>query len=130
MGIHVDAQLLKNRHGVFVHFPLVDDAAHGGIAAQPDVVHDGALQSLVQLLVHHGNSVVQGVPAVFEVDLLALQENRAAVLAVNTEETFHQRGFSGTVFAHEGVNRAAVDRERDLVQGLDAREGFCNVCHL
>ena len=57
-GIHIDAELFKDRLGILQHFLFVDhDPADGGIAPQPDVVHDRALERLVQLLVHHGHAV-------------------------------------------------------------------------
>ena len=130
VGIHVDFQLLENLHGIFVHFFLVDhDPAVGGIPAQPDVVHDGALQSLVQLLVHHGHAIVQGLTAALEVHFLAVQEDLTAILFVNTEQALHQGGLTGAVFPHQGMDGTGLDLQADIVQGFDTGEGLCDILH-
>ena len=95
-------QFLEYRHGILIHFLFVDSqsAHNGGVTTQPDVVHDTALECLVQLLMHHCNAVIQSLPAALEVNFFAFQIDVSAILAVNAEKTFHQRGLAGTVFAH------------------------------
>ena len=131
VGIYLNAQLVEHLDGVLVHLALVDhQAAHLGIAAQPQVVHDRALQSLIQLLVHHGHTVFQGFLTAFEIDLLAVQEDLPAVLGVDAEEALHQRGFARAVLAHQRMDRAPFHCQRDMIQGFDAGEGFRDVLHL
>ena len=130
VGVHLNAQLFEHLHGVLVHFALVDHGTDGGIPSQPDVVHDRALQGLVQLLVHHGDAIFQGFLTAFEIDLFSFQVDAAAVLGINAEQALHQRGFAGAVFSHEGVDGACLDRQRDMIQCLDAGECLCDVRHL
>ena len=130
LGIHLDAQLIEDGHGIVVHFLFLDETGSGGIAAQPDVIHHIALQRLVQLLMHHGNTVVQGFPAAPEVDLLAFQIDMASILDIHAKQALHQSGFACTVLAHQCVNSTAVNRQRNLIQCLDTREGFADFRHL
>ena len=48
---------------------------------------------------------------------------------INPEKTFHQRGFSGTVFAHQRMNRSAAHLQRNIIKRTDAGETFRNVLH-
>ena len=49
---------------------------------------------------------------------------------VQTEQNAHQRGFTGAVFAQQGVHFAAAQLEGDIVVGLDAGEFLGDVQHL
>ena len=130
LGVHVDAQLIKNCLGVFIHLLFVDGNAHHlGVTTQPDVVHHRTLQRLVQLLVNHGHPVIQGFFTAFEIDFLAFQVNVTLILVVNTEEALHQGGFSCAVFTHKGVYGACLYLQRNMVQGFYAWESLCNVYH-
>ena len=122
-GIDFDAKLVKYFHGGIIHLLFAgqrDALGNHGEPAQPHVVHDVALQSLVQLLVHHGNTVFQGFLGIFKVDFLAVEEDLASVLLVNAEQTFHQGGLTGTIFAHQGMYRTGPYCQVDTVKGLDA----------
>ena len=132
LGVDVDAQLLKDLHGVIVHLLFRNDrgSLDFGIAAQPDVVHYIAAQGLVQLLVHHRDAVVQRLARGAEVDLLAVQKDFAVVFIVDSEEALHQGGFSGAVFAHQRMHRARLDREGHIVQRLNARKALADMLHL
>ena len=96
-----------------------------GIAAQPQVVHDAAGEGLVQLLVHHGHAVFQRFLGVFEVDLLAVQNDGAVVLGIDAEQALHQGGLSRAVLAHQRVDGAGSDGKGYVVQRLDAGESSC-----
>ena len=78
---------------------------------------------------HHGDAVLQRLLGVLKVDLLPFQIDMAAVLAVDAEEAFHQRGFARAVLAHKSMDRTFFKLQMHIVQGLDAGEGFCDVCH-
>ena len=47
-----------------------------------------------------------GLQGVFKAYLLAVHENLALVLLMNTGEDIHQGGFTSAVFAHQGVDLA------------------------
>ena len=122
LGIDIHAQLLEDLHGGVIHLLLGSKGTGLGEAAQPHVVHDVALEGLVQLLMHHGHAVFQGFLGIFEVDFLAVQVDVAGILVVDTEQALHQGGLTGAVFAHQCVNRTGLDRQVDAVQSLDAGE--------
>ena len=128
--IYVDVQLLEDGHGVLIHFALIDgNAADGGVAAQPDVVHNTALQSLIQLLMHHGHAIFQCFFGAFEVNFFPIQINMSVVLVVNSEQTLHQGRLTGAVLAHQCVNSTALKLQTDMIQSLDAWEGFGDILH-
>ena len=63
----------KNRFGIAKHFVFVHNKARDlGIAPQPQVVHDSPLERLIQLLVNHGDTVVQRLLGAGEIDLAPL----------------------------------------------------------
>ena len=131
VGVHVDLQFLEDPHGLLIHLALVHhDAAHQRVAAQPQVIHNAALERLVQFLVHHGHTVFQRFFTGLEVDLAALQLDGAAVFGIDAEQAFHQRGFARAVLPHQGMDGALADGKGNVVQGLDAGEGFGDVAHL
>ena len=78
---------------------------------------------------NHRYSVFKRFLGVFKIDFFSLKINLSAVLAVNPEKTFHQRGFSGAVLTHKGVNRSCFYCEVDLIEGFYARKGFFNIFH-
>ena len=132
LGIDLNAQLVKHRHGGVVHFLLTGEGqalCHHGEAAQPHVVHNIALEGLVQLLVHHGNAIFQGFLGVLEIDFLTVEEDLACVLLIDAEQAFHQCRLTRAVFTHQGVNRTGPDREIDTIQRLDTGELFYNSFH-
>ena len=130
VGVHGDLQLLENLPGALVHNALADDeAAHLGVAAQPQVVLHRAGEGLVQLLVHHGHAVLQRLLGAFEFHLPAVQGDGALIPAVNAEQALHQGGLARAVLPHEGVDGAGPDGEVHAVQRLDAGEGLGNAPH-
>ena len=130
LGIDVHAELVEHGPRVPEHLLLIHhDPADGGIAAKPDIIHDRTLERLVQLLVHHGDAVLQRLLGVFEVDLSALKVNVPLVLLIDAEQAFHQRGLARAVFTHQGVDRTPLQFQRDAVQGFDAGKGFGDIRH-
>ena len=130
MRIHIDTQLFKYSHGILIHFLFIDgNTGYLRITAQPDIVHNAALKGLVEFLVNHCHAIIQRLFTAFEVDFLAVQENLSAVLGINTKQALHQRGFAGTIFAHQRMDRALLQLEVNTVQSLDAGECFCDANH-
>jgi len=129
VGIHVDSQLLEHGHGVLEHFLFVHQSQLRGIAAQPQVVHDGTLQCLVQFLMDHGHAVVQGFLTALEVDLPALEINVAFILIIDAEQALHQGGLACAVFAHQGMDRTGLHLQGYMIQRFHAGKGLGNVYH-
>ena len=129
--IDINAELFEDFNGIVVHFLFVDhETGCFRVPAQPEVVHDRALERLIELLVHHSDAVVQRLLAAGKVDFPAFEIDMAAVLVVNAEQAFHQCRLAGAVFAHQRVNRSGLDLQADLIERPDAGEVLCNVFHL
>ena len=130
LGVHMDIQLVEDLPGALAHGALADhDAAHLGIAAQPKVVHHAAGQRLVELLVDHGDAVLQRLLRVFEVNFLTVQDDGALLLGIDAEQTLHQGGLSGAVFTHQCVDGARADGKGNAVQRLDTGEFLRDIPH-
>ena len=127
--VHMDAQIIKNRRRISEHLFFGREGPHRGIAAEPDIVHNIALECLVQLLMHHGDAVFQRLFRGFEADFLPIQQDLPAVLAVNAEQALHQGGLARPVFPHQRMHRAALYRQRNIVERLDAGEGLADIFH-
>ena len=125
LGVHVDVQLFKNLLGALAHDGLADhQPADLGVTAQPEVVHNAAGQSLVELLVHHGHAVFQRFLGAFEIDFFSVEQDRAAVFVVDTEQALHQGGLSRAVFSHQRVNLSLPQLKVDAFNGHHAGEYF------
>ncbi len=132
-GVVVQVNLLQHRRGVRIHLLMVDGdngpQALGGIAAHVDILADAPLGNGLELLVHHGDALVQGVQRSFDLDLLPLVNHLALVHVIDAEHALHQRGLSGAVLSHQRVNGAGAEVELRVVQRLDAGEGLNDPTH-
>ena len=127
--VYGHTQLAEQLGGLFLHDTLVHDTSLGGVSAQEQVVHDVALQALVQFLVHHGNSVFQGILGAGEVDLLAVKVNSALVFLVCTEQALHHGGFTSAVLAHQAHDGAAFQVQIDVIQHPVTAEGLAHTAN-
>jgi hypothetical protein len=64
------------------------------------------------------------------IDGLAVEQHLAAIAPVNAGEHLDERGFSGSVLAHERMHLAAARREVNAGQRFHARERFGNATRL
>ena len=62
----------------------------------------------MQLLVDHGNAEVQRLFRRIDDLFLPIQDDFAAILVVDAEQTLHQSRFSRAVFAHQGMYAAGA----------------------
>ncbi len=65
-----------------------------------------------------------------EVDVLALEPQRAGVAAVHAGDDLDQRGLAGAVLAHQRVDRAGRDAQRAGAQRADRAERLLHVDQL
>ena len=65
-----------------------------------------------------------------EIDLPAVQEDRAGVPGVKAREDLDQGRLAGAVFPYQGVDLAALDADVHVAQGLHAREALGHRAHL
>ena len=128
--IHVDAQLVEDRLRVAVHLRMIDEGPLLGIAPQPEVVHHRHLRHQVQLLVHHGNAVLQRFLRGAERDRTATEQDLACIGMVDAEQALEQRGLARAVLAHQGVHGMGSDLQLRIVQRLDAGKALVDAAHL
>ena len=128
--IHVDAQLVEDRLRVAVHLGMIDEEPLLGIAPQPEVVHHRHLRHQVQLLVHHGNAVLQRFLRGAERDRTATEQDLACIGTVDAEQALEQRGLARAVLAHQGMHGMGSDLQLRIVQRLDAGKALIDAAHL
>ena len=131
LGVNRDLQRIEDLFGLLCHDALAHhDAAHLGVAAQPQVILHAAGQRLVQLLMHHGHAVFQRILGALEVHFLAIQLDGARIPVIDTEQAFHQSGFARAVLTHQGMHGAGADGQVHIVQRLYAGEFLADASHL
>ena len=107
-----------------------EDGAGAQLAAQEDVLVDGGVQDGVELLVDHGDSVVDRLAGRGDGDRLAVDPDGAGVGGVDAHEDLHEGGLAGAILPHEGVDLAGAQVEGDGAQDADAGERLVDVEHL
>ena len=125
-GVHL--HLLQQLQRPRVHAAVVQEHAVGFFLAQEDVLRHGQVLGNAQLLMDDRDALVHGVPGALEFNLFSVQEDIALRGGVDTGEDLDQRGFTGAVFAHQGVHLSGVEIHRYVRQGSDARKdlGYMN----
>ncbi len=78
----------------------------------------------------HRDAVAQRVERRAELDLLALELERAGIRRIDAGDDFHQRRFAGAVFAHQRMDMAALETELHVVEREHAGKGFADVLDL
>ncbi len=96
------------------------------LAADPDVLGHRHVVHQVELLMDHGDAVLERVERRGQLDLLALQPEGAGVGRVDAGDDLHQRRLAGAVLAHQRVDVAALQAERHVVERQHAGEGLAD----
>ena len=78
----------------------------------------------LKLLMHHGDAAMQCIERALDLHLFPLIINFALVHVINAEHAFHQCGFSGTVLAHQRMNRTRPQLQLSVIECFDAGEHF------
>ncbi|SSM47015.1 Uncharacterised protein [Klebsiella pneumoniae] len=60
----------------------------------------------IELLVDHRDPRAQRIHGVGKLHWLPFHANRPFIGAIDTDQAFHQRGFTGAVLAHQGMHRS------------------------
>ena len=90
--------------------------------AEVDIFRDGHFRYQVQLLVNNGDPGVKRLGGVAKRQLLAADMQTARGRYIVAAEDLQQRGFSGAVFSHQGVNLAGIAVKANIGQRFNARE--------
>src|SRR5699024_9817156 len=77
-----------------------------------------------EVLVHHADTVLDGLRGRVETYLLAADEDVALVRPVHAVQGLHQRGLARAVLADDGVHGAGSHADVDVVVGHDAGKTF------
>ena len=93
-----------------------------GLTADKDVFGNRQIGTEVHLLVHRGNPQLNRILGTLRLNLPAIQDNRSAILVMNTRQAFNQRGFPGAVFTQQGMNLAGSQTEIHFIQCLYTRK--------
>ena len=134
LRVKVHPDPLEQFRRIGIHLRMVDhrNKAQGffhGIASEEDILPDRPGGDRLKFLVHHGDSLVQGIHGVVDGHRLTIHQDLAGIHLVNAEHTLHQGGFSGAVFSHQGVHFAGPKLQLHVVQRLNARENLADAGH-
>ena len=132
LGCRVDIQVILVEK-CLCPFDRVPDPDKAG-RADPFVaqVHIGLychLRHQVQLLIDHCHTGSLRVLRLSNLHRLAVNQDFACVAGNNAGQYAHQRRFSGTVFAHQDVDLAAIGVVMDIGKRVNAAEALGNPFH-
>ena len=126
-GVDLDIERPKQLFSLAPHGGMIDETEPvPGLAPDPDILGHRHERHQVELLMDHGDALLEGVQGRVQVGFLAAQADRAGVGVVDAGDDLHQRRLAGTVLAHERVDRAGLEAELDVVQRHHAWERFAD----
>src|SRR5262249_35841056 len=127
-GVDVFAKAREEGSGFGEHFSAVEEeAGEARFAADEDVVLGIEMREGDGFLMDGGNTPPRdffGGADVAEGEGIAVEEDAAGIGGDGAGEDFDEGGFSGAVFAAEGVDFAGGYVEGDVIKRADAGVGF------
>ena len=124
--VHRDTDFFKRLLSNPLHLGSFGESKSGGGRSQQDVLCHRHLRNERQLLVHEGDTGVDGFfRSTFQGD--PVDDDGPGVLLMNTGQDAHESGFPGAVLADHGVNFSGVHGEGDCVNGKSATKTLDNV---
>ena len=127
INVEVALDFLEHRARFAPHQVAAHDTELLRQIAETEVLRDGEVRAEGKFLMHHRDAELPRAERVGGVDGIAFEAKFAAVRVVNTGEDLSERALSGTVFTHESVALAALDREAHVVQRQHAGEALRDV---
>ena len=112
-------------HGLPVDLP----AGLGRLTAHEDVLRNGEVFQLVQLLKDDADTAFALLLNAARHDLLTLVDDLTLVVGVDTGKHFHNGGLACAVLTEQNVNFARFRVKMNMVQCQNARELHCNIVH-
>ncbi len=124
-----EAVLLQKFIGLFVHSACILDAVLDEhiFMTEEDIFGNSQTIQCTQLLYDNRNPVIIGIHLIMRVDFLTIQDELSAVLGINTGQHIRQRGFSGAVFADQGVHLTFIEFFGYVLYRLRDTEGFAHI---
>ena len=118
-------QLLDNLDSTLA----IKEKALFGLLAVDDVLGHGAGLQQHEVLLHHADLLGDGSMGRAEVLFFAVEVDLSGGGLLQTVENFHQGGFAGTVFAYYGQDFALVQRQGDVIVGVEGTVYLGDVFH-
>ena len=108
LGIEVEAEFCQPFSGELIHLVVVNNLNRSVfLYREPSEVHvlsDASGRDRLKFLMHHGNSLFHCIIRVLDFGFYAVKVNLSFIHGIDSEEAFHQGGFSCTVLSHQGMN--------------------------
>jgi len=115
IGVHLEPVLLTQTEDPLAGPARVEPSATGGLLAQDDVLQDGEVVGQLEVLVHHADAASDRVGGRAQRDDLAVDRDRPGIGPLHAVQGLHQGGLARAVLADDGVNRARLNRDVDVV---------------
>ena len=123
--VYCHTQFSEKLRGLFFHSALVHDSQRiHRVAAQKQIIYYISFQTLVQLLMNHGNAILKSILRSGKAYFLTIEENIAFILLIRTKKALHHGRFSGAVFTHKAHNRPPAHIQVNVVQNPVPAKGF------
>ena len=122
----------EHRHGLVshpIHLVPVDPPGLFRIAAKVDILRDRQIREELELLMDHGDAVLERGDRRGDMDSFAVSQDLAAVHRQSAGQDVHQRGFTGAILADECMNLALLQAEVHMIQRMGAGELFVDLLH-
>ena len=130
LGRDVQSALLNQLLSLFNLGLFVHQTVLAQFPSYEDVFVYGHIQDGIELLVDHGHAHVHGFLGVGNhIGLAIKQDLTTGIPGVNPHQDFHQGRFTGSVFSHQRMDLSRPYLQLDMVQRLDAWEGFADILH-
>ncbi len=100
------------------------------LRAEDHILQDREVRHQREVLVDGADAEAQGIGRRGDLDLRALDTDRAGVGRLHPGEDVHQGRLAGAILAEDRVDLARPEVERDAVIGHDRAEALADVAHL
>ena len=134
-----DRKLLDRLVGIDLQFVFRGQLAQAGprarqgwaqqravLGPEDDIFQHGEVPYQLEMLEYHADARADRGHGIGDLDRLAVDQNLAAIGFVEAVQDRHQRRFPGPVFADNAVDRALLNRQVDVLVGLNRAECLRN----
>ena len=106
--LHVQVELVCRFLGDPDGLLLIEDRSSSGLHAQDDVLRHRQVGHLHEMLMHHANTLCDGIQRIGNVCLFPVDINFALLMRLQSKQDFHQCRFTGAVFSYQGMELAFI----------------------
>ena len=129
VGVDGKTVALGNLLHIFPGLRHIQGNSLSRLGAQHDILCDGEGLDQHEVLMHHADSRVDGVPGIAHFNGFAVDQDLAGGGLEKAVKLVHQRGFARAVFAQDRMDFTFVDSKVDAVIGHEIAEFFDNIPH-